>query len=211
MSAAEILAAIDEAAATQLAQIATGTESRLAAIHRETEAAAQQQHERARLQATSDLAGELALRGQQTHLQAGRAYQKARAQQIAAVLNAAEERLATLRETEAYPEVYGRLLHEALILLEREDGLIVIRADPRDQSLLERLLREGDISVSAIKYDLVTAGGAIISNVGDYILIDNTLETRFERAQAHLQQEVAEFLGLPDELRGADAPAGEAS
>lgn len=185
----------------QLAQIAADTQAKLNTIRLEAEIAAREQHERARRQATSNLADEVALERQQTQLLAGRAYQQARAQQIAAVLDAAKDRLSTLRETKSYPDIYGRLLREALFLLEREDGLIVIRADPRDRTLLERLLEEDDISAAEIKYDLVTAGGAIISNVGDYVLIDNTLETRFGRAQAQLQQDVGEILGLPDELR----------
>lgn len=185
----------------QLAQIAADTQAKLNTIRLEAEIAAREQHERARRQATSNLADEVALERQQTQLLAGRAYQQARAQQIAAVLDAAKDRLSTLRETKSYPDIYGRLLREALFLLEREDGLIVIRADPRDRTLLERLLEEDNISAAEIKYDLVTAGGAIISNVGDYVLIDNTLETRFGRAQAQLQQDVGEILGLPDELR----------
>lgn len=196
-----ILAAIDEMAASEIAQIEQETTAVLQQLAAETEVAAAERRKQARQRGLANLGDELALGHQQARLQAGRIYQQARADLIARVLEEVQVQLHGLRDDpERYRVLYGRLLREALTILEREDGQIVIRADPRDRPLLEAIMASEHVSATAIQYDLDTAGGAIVSNVGDYVVVDNTLETRLERALPQLQQEIAKELGLPQEL-----------
>jgi vacuolar-type H+-ATPase subunit E/Vma4 len=195
-----ILAAISAAGTTKVAQIEQETRQQVAAIRAEASAVAAEKQDQARREATSRMADELAMNAQQARLAAGNAYQQARADLIAEALAYCAEELALLRNQKGYEALYGRLLLEAHTLLQKEDGQIIIHADARDRTLLEKFLVQEEISAVAVTYDLSTNGGLIINNVGDFVVVDNTLETRFERARPVLQQEIARQLGLPDEL-----------
>ena len=207
MSREAILAAISAAGAAQLAQIEHETHRQIAELQAETALAAAEKQEQARREATSKLADELAMNVQQTRLAAGNAYQQARADLIAKALARCEEELALLRGQADYEPLLGRLLLEAQALLLKENGQINIHADARDRTLVEKLLVQEEISAVGVAYDLSTNGGVIINNVGDFVVVDNTLETRFERARPILQQEIARLLGLPDELAAQEIAA----
>lgn len=192
--------AISAAGQTKMAQIEQETQQQIAAIQAQADAAAAEKQEQARREATSRLADELAMNVQQARLEIGSAYQQARANLIAEALARCEKEMALLRGREVYKALYGRLLQEAQTLLQKENGQIIIHTDARDRTLLEELLVQQEISAVAVTYDLTTNGGVIINNVGDFVVVDNTLETRLERARPFLQQEIARRLGLPDEL-----------
>lgn len=203
MGTQAILAAIDAAAAAEIAQIEQESAVAAQQIAAETATVVAERREQARLRGLAHLDDELALGRQQARLHAGRIYQQARVDLIARVLALVQTQLQGLRnDPDRYRTLYNRLLHESLTILEREDGQIVIRADPRDRSLLEETMDGEHIPVVAVQYDLETAGGTIISNVGDYVVVDNTLEARLERVLPRLQQEIALALDLPQELDG---------
>lgn len=201
MTAAAILAAIDETIDRKIAQLEAETSRGLEQLAAETAVTAAQKREQAHQNGTASLAEQLTLGQQQASLRAGRVYQNARAELIATALDRLADQLNGLRaEPGRYEALLDRLLREAVALLEREDGQIILRVDPRDKALLEGLLRRSGISALESRFDLNTAGGLIISNAGGSVIVDNTLETRFERARPILQQEIAAALDLPQEL-----------
>ncbi len=204
-----ILAVIEAAGDARISEIEQETERKISQIQAEAEATANERRRQARQRAGAGCENELAMRRQQAQLRAGKMYQSARAGLITEALERCQDELGKLRDSPRYREIYGRLLQEALMLLKKEDGQIFLRADPRDQALLEDLVTEGGTQVLGVEYVLSSNGGVIASNQGDYVVVDNTLETRLERAYSGLQREMARQLELPDELNFTDLEAPE--
>ncbi len=108
------------------------------------------------------------------------------------VLSKAQEQLSFIRSDARYPAILSYLTHEAVDELKpslQEGETIHLLADPRDQDLLEELLKDYPISIQA-DYQLDCWGGVIISSEDEKVRIINTLKARLTRATATLQQRI---------------------
>jgi V/A-type H+-transporting ATPase subunit E len=68
---------------------------------------------------------------------------------------------------------------------------VAVRVSPKDRSVIEDLLREAGVSTIVVE-DQGISGGIIVSTVGGEVSVDNTYETRLERA---LRDIVSELFG----------------
>lgn len=103
-------------------------------------------------------------------------------------LTQVEARLASLREDDRYPRLFAGLVEEARQALPAGN---VLRIDPRDMQLAERLL-EADSRLT-LEASLSTWGGVELGTE-DGRRILNTIEARLERAGPHLRQTFAELV-----------------
>jgi vacuolar-type H+-ATPase subunit E/Vma4 len=99
----------------------------------------------------------------------------------------AHERLRAVRSSKVYPEIFRRLVEEALV---QADGALVIHVDPRDKKLAEDILADSKADYK-LETDLTSQGGLEITAENDRITISNTLESRADRARRFLKSEVA--------------------
>ena len=108
------------------------------------------------------------------------------------VLSKAQEQLSFIRSDARYPAILSYLTHEAVDELKpslQEGETIHLLADPRDQDLLEELLKDYPINIQA-DYQLDCWGGVIVSSEDEKVRIINTLKARLKRATATLQQRI---------------------
>jgi vacuolar-type H+-ATPase subunit E/Vma4 len=101
--------------------------------------------------------------------------------------------LAGLRGDRSYPDILCRLTEEALrelISSLGEEEKIQLALDERDQALIESLLRHLVLDLD-VSYDLHCWGGLVARSVDGQITVNNTLNTRLERALPYLRR----FLG----------------
>jgi vacuolar-type H+-ATPase subunit E/Vma4 len=107
-------------------------------------------------------------------------------------LGALRVRLATVRGTDAYPDVFARLLDEALSALPLATRATV---DPADGKLASGLLVERGRDDIVVEPSLTSAGGLDVWSDGART-VRNTFESRLERADGRLRGLVAAH--LPD-------------
>jgi len=108
------------------------------------------------------------------------------------VLSKAQAQLSFIRSDARYPVILSHLIHEAVDELKpslQEGETIHLLADPRDQDLLEELLKDYPINIQA-DYQLDCWGGVIVSSEDEKVRIINTLKARLKRATATLQQRI---------------------
>ncbi|HSM58371.1 MAG TPA: V-type ATP synthase subunit E family protein [Candidatus Sulfomarinibacteraceae bacterium] len=68
---------------------------------------------------------------------------------------------------------------------------------------LEPLLHDLGLALQ-VDYSLVCWGGVMVSSAGERILVNNTLESRFDRANRYLRRSLAAL--LPGELKEDEQP-----
>jgi len=103
------------------------------------------------------------------------------------------QQLADLRAASTYPAVLLHLTVETLDELYPclEGGeRVCLRADQRDQELLEPFLEERFPDM-LVNYDMDCWGGIIAQSEDGRIVAINTLEARFERGRPHLQRHMS--------------------
>ncbi|MFW5942956.1 MAG: V-type ATP synthase subunit E [Chloroflexota bacterium] len=125
----------------------------------------------------------------------------ARQELIDETLQRASERLAAMRSAPDYAQLFRRLLQEALQALNTSVDDVAhcrLRADPRDRQLLDPLLDDLGLALQ-VDYDLDCWGGVMACSVGEHILVINTLDSRFDRANQFLRRSLA--ARLPGELK----------
>lgn len=98
--------------------------------------------------------------------------------------------LAKVRQSRDYPDIFARLTEEAL---GQAAGDLTVHVDPRDRKLAESVLKKSGIAYNLVT-DIKTEGGLTLTADGGRIAIDNTLESRSERARRFLKTEVAALL-----------------
>ena len=87
--------------------------------------------------------------------------------------------LKDIRRSPGYPELFKRLLEEAI----REAGneKHVLHISGQDQNICKTI--SSDYPISSIQVDLETAGGLSLSSSDGKIIVSNTMESRIERAK----------------------------
>ena len=94
----------------------------------------------------------------------------------------AEARLKDLRADAKYPAIFEKLLLEAASTT--GDDVFIVHIDPRDEALCTKTLATHNLK-GGIRTDLATAGGVVISQHDNTVVISNTVESRIERAKEH--------------------------
>ena len=206
MSREAILAAIEACGRERCEQLRRETATRIVRIEAQaaTEAAAARAD--ALAAALAPLAAEEAGRLQQARLEALHLVGQAREEGIEAVLNGARECLAALREQPSYPAVWRRLLHEALQALGQEanNGQPLLAIDPRDEPLAREAVAGLERALQ-LAPTLQTWGGVVVTGHDRRVVVDNTLEARFDRAGPLLRRTIAA------RLEAAEAQAAPAT
>jgi vacuolar-type H+-ATPase subunit E/Vma4 len=114
------------------------------------------------------------------------------------LVNTAIERtrahLASLRSDSTYRMVLQTLTVEALaqLALSERDGKPQLLADPRDKTLMEKILKELNRSIP-IRYELNCWGGVTVQSEDGRVVVINTLESRLKQAAPFLRRHLAAF------------------
>jgi len=101
--------------------------------------------------------------------------------------------LSWLRGDRSYPDILCRLTEEALrelISSLGEGEKIQLAVDGRDQALMESLIRHLVLDLD-VSYDLDCWGGLIARSQDGQITVNDTLDTRLERALPYLRRYLA--------------------
>lgn len=193
MSLSTILDAITASGNAAVAALGAEVDRQAAVIRAEAQieaAAAQQAEQQAALQ---PLVNERYRRLQQARLQALRVVSAAQETLINTILEQTEERLATSSADPTYPAILRRLVTEALEALGSEiaGGQPIARVRLGDVALIQTQFSE---LMPHLEATLEGWGGVILTSSDGRVVVDNRLETRFERALPHLRQALARRL-----------------
>lgn len=109
---------------------------------------------------------------------------------VNSAFDAAAERLAAMRSSDGYDEVFQALAKEALDGVEGEAALLV---DPADEDRAKRVLTELGAEAE-IRPEISTSGGVVVLVGNGRVSRRNTFEDRLDRARQTSQSEVAEIL-----------------
>jgi len=127
------------------------------------------------------------------HLEAMQITGNEREALVDAALEQTRGHLDGLRNDISYPAVLRRLTKEALHELKGSHehlGKAQLNVDPRDKTLIERILSDMDLNLEVV-YSLKSWGGVIAQSQDNRVVVINTLETRLERAIPFLRQYLA--------------------
>lgn len=200
MSLDAILLAIEQTGAQQVAAEQEATQQTVAKIlagARETAAA---RREAAHEETMRPLAQERIKRQHQTQLTARQIVSQAQEDVVTDILAATKERLPQCRCTDAYPDILRQLVQEALSHL-KEDGVPIIIGDRRDADLLHAI-RDSLKTAVSLQLTLTCWGGVVVTSEDGRVIVDNTLQARFQRARPRLRQMLAQHIS-----EGVAAPA----
>jgi vacuolar-type H+-ATPase subunit E/Vma4 len=136
-----------------------------------------------------------ALINQQAVVRTLQIHADARQTLIRDVLNQAKQNLSQIRKRKDYPLIPDHLVDESLKTLTPsllEGQKIIIHFDKEDKELAEQILKKMDLMAQS-KYDIKCAGGCIAESEDHLVSVMNSMESRFERATAFLQQKLSIF------------------
>lgn len=183
-----------------LEAIAAEAEAEATAILRQVEAEAAEQRAAAEKQANARRQQLLAEAEAQAAQERSRLLHRARLdtirrlvevqeQAFLAALNIAKDELARIRCRPEYDAVFAALLREALAVSEE---LTVVRVDPRDGERAMALVG----ATHTVEPTLTTWGGVVALSRDGRVMVENTLESRLERALPDLRALLAPLLGV---------------
>jgi V/A-type H+-transporting ATPase subunit E len=203
MSLEVILAAILAAGDAQVTAIATRAqqeaEALLAGARQEGEQVRQATRERVTRPAYRERA-RIIHRARLTRL---RTIGDVREAAVDAALEQARFRLAQVRFDPGYPDILSCLVQQALAELRgslEDVRRARLEADPRDEELLVRILRDMNLDL-AVGYRLECWGGVIARSEDGRIVVINTLESRLERAMPFLRRYLAALFEEGETIR----------
>lgn len=190
MSLEAILEAIEAAGEAEVARLRAEMASRVREILAEAERLASARREEARQAALLPAAGERARQLHRAKLEALRMVGEVRERLIEMALAETRRRLVNLRPDPTYLLILRRLTEEAIAAISEEGPAIVLEADPRDEALLRRILRDLGLDVP-LSLSLECWGGVVARSEDGRVVAMNTLEARLERAIPFLRRELA--------------------
>jgi vacuolar-type H+-ATPase subunit E/Vma4 len=185
-----ILHAIRESGEVRVRAIEERAQAEINRIMAEAEQEANVIQQQARKTASNAMIADSARVIHQARLEAMRLVGDTQQAIVEQALESVRLRLESLRTESDYPDLLHRLLQEALDVLEGslyESEQACVQADPRDRTVLERVLREMSLSLPVL-YTLEHWGGVCVTSPDGRIVVDNTLETRLIRAAPYLYQ-----------------------
>jgi V/A-type H+-transporting ATPase subunit E len=196
MSLDVILASIESSGEAEIDRLRREAESRTQQILEAAERKAAIVREEARRAALWPAASERARRLHQAKLEALRTVGEIRHHLIETTLSETRRRLADLRADPEYPRILRRLIAEAIDALgeaELHSGRGVLEIDPRDELLLRHILADLGVDLQVVS-SLHGWGGIVVTSGDGRVVVNNTLESRLERATPFLRQDLAAFL-----------------
>jgi V/A-type H+-transporting ATPase subunit E len=196
MSLEVILASIESSGEAEIDRLRSAAESRAQQILEAAERKAAIAREEARRAALWPAAAERARRLHQAKLEALRTVGEIRQQLIETTLSETRRCLADLRADPEYPRILRRLIAEAIDALgeaELHSGRGVLEIDPRDELLLRHILADLGVDLQVVS-SLHGWGGVVVTSGDGQVVVNNTLESRLERATPFLRQDLAAFL-----------------
>lgn len=205
MSLDAILEAIDAAAQARVRAVEEQAQAEADRLLDAAREEAARLFEEARRSVAEAATGEQARLLHRASLEASRIIGEAEQAIVAQALEEARARLVQARGEPDYPDLLRALVDEALAalrgsLLPGEQA--TLQADPRDRSLLERIIVEDGHDV-ALAWVLESWGGVRAVSPEERVVVDNTLEARLIRATPWLQRV------LPALLEAEPAPDRE--
>lgn len=196
MSLEAILASIESSGEAELDQLRTEAESRAQQILQAAERKAAIAREEARRAALWPAAAERARRLHQAKLEALRTVGAIRQQLGETLLLETRQQLAELRTNQDYSLILRRLIAEALEALgeaELHDGRVILEIDPRDEPQICSILNDLGVNLQVVAA-LHGWGGVIVTSGDGRVVVNNTLESRLERATPFLRRALLTFI-----------------
>ena len=212
MSLEAILVEIEASGEAEAARLRAETEARARQRLADAEQAAAARQDEARRAALLPVPGERARQLHHARLEALRMVGKVRDRLVEAALAETRRRLAGLRAGPDYPLILRCLTEEAIRVLGDEAAGTGsppswLEADPRDEALLRRILRDLGLDL-AVRPSLEGWGGLVARSGDGRIVATNTLEARLERATPFLRRDLAAFFEQePGHTQEPEAPA----
>ncbi|MDO9557450.1 MAG: V-type ATP synthase subunit E [Coriobacteriia bacterium] len=191
MAIEDIFRALDEQADAECSELVRAAEGQAEAILAEATAAADRIRQQ-RLQVTGEIVGQKAGKAlNAAKLDNRKQLAAVRERVVQQVFKDAATKLAAMRETKEYQDVFASLAKEALGGV---DGECAMRVDPADAGLAEQVAKNLGIGCEVVA-DIEATGGLVVSSQNDRVSRSNTFESRLAKAQKFTYARVSEILG----------------
>lgn len=193
MALEHILAALEEAFETEIAELQAKTAAEVAQIIADSEAKARAVHLDQIEAVQPRIHAERSQRINKARLDAQRTSLEARRELITAVLDTAQSQLAQIRRRPGFDRLLAALVLE---VLDELGGSTRLEIDRRDIQLMAQCLDglDGLDAPVAVDATLQSWGGVIGHSADGRITIDNTLEARFSQVQELCWGDIAGLL-----------------
>ncbi|MEW6402495.1 MAG: V-type ATP synthase subunit E family protein [Chloroflexota bacterium] len=191
MSLQAILEEIRASGDTQVHEIEKSTQSQVKEILAQARMEASQIEEDSRATASAPAIAERARILHRARLESLRIVGDVREDLVDTAIARARECLASIRGDSSYETVMRALTREALSeLTSGGAGNAELLADPRDRTLLERIIADLRLNLP-VSYELNCWGGLIAKSEDGRVVVINTFESRLERAASFLRRHLA--------------------
>jgi V/A-type H+-transporting ATPase subunit E len=188
-----ILETIRASGAAQIQEIDSATQAQVNEILAQARMEAHQIEEDSCQLASAPAAAERARILHRARLEALRIVGDVRENLVDTTIHRARERLMSIRNDVCYPTVLHMLTQEALTELALgESGTAEVLADPRDETLMKKLIDELQWNLR-VNYALSCWGGLIAKSADGRVVVIDTFESRLERAAAFLRRHLASW------------------
>jgi len=174
-------------------RIEADTKREIDEINRSAEGNAEKQRSRILADGRARLSRETAIIEQQAAVKSLQVHADARQKLIDAVLTETRKSFSSIRSRSDYPSILVKLIDEAIKSLSPsllEGQRIIMHFDERDHLTIEKIMRE-QLSDLETRFDLKTDGGCYGETSDGKVSTYNTIESRFQRAVALLQQKLS--------------------
>jgi V/A-type H+-transporting ATPase subunit E len=114
-----------------------------------------------------------------------------REQVFEAAFDEAGKRLGQIRQDRNYPEIFARLVREAIGGM--GNAPFRVHVDKRDAALCSATLAALGVQCEVVP-DIECAGGLVVSSPDGLVTIANTVESRLERVKEHRRREIYAIL-----------------
>ncbi len=182
MALADLLTALQAEAAEEAAHLESQALAEASRIVDDARAEAHAIETRHALAGAEDLRREAARRRALARLAGSAGVRRAREESFRRLLEELQARLATERESHAYPAVLRALIEESLAAL---PGATELRVDPRDLQLAADVA--GELGVALQLAATIETSGGVELVAGDGRIVRNTLEERLANAESPLR------------------------
>ncbi len=190
MALEEILEALDGEAEGERERVERRAKAQAARILEEAKAEAEELKAKERERALLGIEAQKARILSAAKLEVKREVAKAKEEIIVQVFEDVNEHLADLGTRSDYRGVLEKLLHQAVA---EANGDSVVVARKEDEALVRELVAKMGTGCS-VEGGLVGLGGIMVRTAGDSVTIDNTIDSRLEKASRLLRPEVTSTL-----------------
>jgi V/A-type H+-transporting ATPase subunit E len=174
-------------------RIEADTKRQIEEINRTTEESAEKQRSRILADGRARLSRETALIEQQAAVKSLQIHADARQKLIDSVLAETRQAFSDIRSRADYPRILFNLVEEVISSLSPSlinGQRIILHFDDCDQETIRDLMESHQFDVET-RFDLKTDGGCFGETSDGKVTSNNTLDSRFQRASALLQQKLS--------------------